>query len=128
MIRDESETQLKLLQAQFEEILQKSIAEIQDEANAEVLQVSEEVSRLRHQLESKEVEIENNYITVDRHQQILDEKIELIDKLTLSAKQTEDGYTQDINSKLKSQEDGLTLSFSTEIVKLRGIEYLVIYN
>ena len=128
MIRNEGEAQLKSLQVQFEEILQKSIAEIQDEANTEVLQASEEISRLRHQLDNKEVDTRNNYITIDHHQQIMDEKIELIDKLTFSAKHKEEEHTQEINSKLKNQEDKLTLTFNTEVLKLRGIEHFVIYS
>ena len=93
------------LQMQFQNLLDQKIIEIQDDATDQINNLKGNEKELRRLLDEKIMQLDNDYIKISQHQEIVYEKQALIEKLKQELINKENENKQELNYKLKGLEE-----------------------
>lgn len=99
------EDQIRSLQNQFQDLLNSRIEQIQEDANHQIMTIKKQEHELQNLLEEKMYQIEQEYIQVSTHESRIQEKQNLIEKLKNELSLSESESRENLNHKLKAQED-----------------------
>lgn len=123
------EEQLRELQNHFQNLLEQKISQIQNDASSQIMQLKNQERELEGILEEKIIQLERDYVKTVYHQQIVNEKDLLIEKLKNELGSREMESKQELNNKLRNLEDKLGEDFSFAEKKLRSnIFYFTNYH
>lgn len=95
------------LQTQFQRVLDQKINQIQEDAQEQISQIRDQERELQEILEEKIIQVERDYIKVSQHDEILQEKDKLIDRLKQELNNKELEHRQETTGKMRSLENRL---------------------
>ncbi len=85
--------------------------QLQDDAQEQIYQLKSQEKELQQMLEEKMIQLEKEYIKLTLHDEVVQEKQSLIEKLKQEISKREIDYKHELMVKLKSQEERLNEEF-----------------
>ena len=92
---------------QFQKVLDQKIEQIHDDTQEQISHIREQERELQEILEEKIVQMERDYIKVAQHDEIMQEKNKLVERLKQELSNKDHDHKQEISSKLRNLENRL---------------------
>lgn len=120
-MKKQHEEELREMQDQLKKLLDQKVAQIQDDADDQIGKIKKQEREVQSQLEEKVMEIERDYIRLDHHEKVVEEKNSLLQKLKEDLSRKDLDHRQEVSSKLKDLEERLTQEYEAKLKAIKGI-------
>lgn len=120
-MKKQHEEELREMQDQLKKLLDQKVAQIQDDADDQIGKIKKQEREVQSQLEEKVMEIERDYIRLDHHEKVVEEKNSLLQKLKEDLSRKDLDHRQEVSSKLKNLEERLTQEYEAKLKAIKGI-------
>lgn len=120
-MRDQYESQLREVQDQLKGLLDQKVYQLQEDAEDRINQIKTQERELQSLLEEKMLEIERDYVRLDYHEKVVEEKNQLLEKYKEDLNRKEQEYRQEVVNKLKNLEERLTEEHNARQKAVKGM-------
>ena len=112
--------ELKEVQTQFKKMLDDKIVQIQEDSDQQIEEIKKREREVQGILDEKTMEIERDYIPLDHHERVVEEKNALLQTLKedMTAKDFE--HQQEVISKLRDLEGRLNKEHDSKLKAIKG--------
>jgi hypothetical protein len=114
------EDQLRDLQNHFQGLLEQKIIQLQDDASDQIRHLKNQERELQSILEEKMIQLEKEYVKVSFHEEVVEEKDSIIEKLKQEISNRDNENRQEMANRLKNLEEKLTEDFNLTERKLKS--------
>jgi hypothetical protein len=118
--------QLRDLQNHFQALLDQRILQLQDDAQEQIYQLKNQEKELQGLLEEKMLQLEKDYIKLSLHDEVVNEKQSLIEKLKQEISKREADHKHELTIRLRSLEERLNEEFGHTQRSFKSIYLLLV--